>query len=519
MARQSFIKAFLVSMVGTGLSRVLGLVRDVVIGNYLGAGATADAFWMAWTVPNAFRRFVADEGLTGALIPGVARAEVEEGTPRAQTLANRVFTALLLVNAGIIALGMVFPEALVYAFAYGFTEDPEKYALTVGMTRWLMPFLGMVSIVSFFEGLLNHRGHFFVPKVAPGLVSAGIAGVAVLFASSFQEPAWALVAGVWVGGIAHVLVHLPILHRLWGLPRPDLGFGGDRFQAVTRELGKVVVIGLFAQVNLLVLRQMASFMMDGAVSRYTYATRLVDLAQGVIAVAVGSALLPGISTAVAAADWERFKYDLTSALRLAAFILIPSAVGLFVYAVPLTSLVFLRGRFTPEDVIWTASCLQLMTPFMLSVAGVNIVKKVFFALEERNSLLWVGAIGVGITGAVGYALMGMDILGLALALSVATVAQLVMYVALLRRRLGDRMPVGVLVSPLLKMSVATVPMALFAYWAALHGQWMDGLSGPNAFWFVVGAGGGALLYALSAWMLGVEELNAITRRVTSRFRK
>jgi len=517
MARTSFVKAFLASVLGTGLSRVLGLVRDISIGYFLGAGAAADAFLMAWTVPNAFRRFVADEGLTGALVPGIARAEAEADRGTAQSLANRVLTALLLVNAGLVALGVVFPELLVYAFAAGFADDPAKFELTVQMTRYLMPFLTMVSLVSFFEGLLNHRGHFFVPKVAPGLVSAGIAGMAVLFGSSLEQPAWALVAGVWVGGIAHVVVHLPLVWSRWGPVRLMLGFSDTRFQKVTRELGKVVVIGLFAQLNILLLRQMASFMVLGSVSRYTYATRLVDLAQGVIAVAVGSALLPNIASAVAGEEWERFRSDLLGAYRLAAFLLIPAAVGLFVFAVPLTSIVFLRGKFSFEDVLWTATCLQLMTPFMLGVAGVNITKKVFFALEERNSLLVVGGLGVGLTGGVGYALLEMGILGLAIALSVATCAQLLAYVGLLRYRLGAHMPLFVLLVPLGKMVLATAPMALFAYGCARQGVWSDGLNAVNSGWFLLGAGGGAVIYGLGAWLLGIEELTAVTRRLAGRF--
>jgi putative peptidoglycan lipid II flippase len=518
--RSSFVRNVLASIFGTGLSRVLGLVRDVVIGNYLGASSAADAFWVAWTVPNAFRRFVADEGLTGALVPGIARAEAEEGTPRAQTLASRVLTALLLVNAVIVALGMAVPEAFVMLFAAGFADDPEKYALTVQMTRWLMPFLTMVSLVSFFEGLLNHRGHFFVPKVAPGLVSAGIAGTAVLFSTWFSEPAWALVVGTAVGGTLHVVVHLPLVWSRWGPVRLVVsGYSNPRFRKVTKELGKVVVIGIFAQINILVLRQLASYMADGSVSRYMYANRLVDLAQGVIAVAIGSALLPDISRAVAGAEWDSFRAALRRAFRLAAFVLIPSAVGIFVFAVPLTSMVFLRGRFTWDDVLWTATCLQLMTPFMLSVAGVNIVKKVFFALEERNSLLVVGGLGVAVTGGVGYALRSMDILGLAIALSVATVLQLFAYLVLLRWRLGDRMPVGELVWPLGKMFLACAPMAVFAYWAAVRGAWQEGVTLVNTGWFSAGVGGGAVLYALSAWLLGVEELRVVVGRLTARFRR
>lgn len=519
-AKSSFVRNVLASIFGTGLSRVLGLVRDIVIGSWLGASTAADAFWIAWTVPNAFRRFVADEGLTGALVPGIARAETEEGTARAQSLANRVLTALLLLNAVIVALGMAAPQVLVLLFASGFADDPEKYQLTVSMTRWLMPFLTMVSLVSFFEGLLNHRGHFFVPKVAPGLVSAGIAGTTVLFGSWFAEPAWALVVGTAIGGTVHVVVHLPLVWRRWGPVRMMVsGFANPRFKKVMSELGKVVVIGLFAQLNILVLRQLASYMVDGSVSRYMYANRLVDLAQGVIAVAIGSALLPDISRAVAGADWDGFRAALRRALRLAAFVLVPSAVGLFVFAVPLTSMVFLRGQFTWEDAMWTATCLQLMTPFMLSVAGVNIVKKVFFALEERNSLLVVGAIGVAITGGVGYALREMEILGLAIALSVATALQLLIYIVLLKRRLGNRMPAGELVWPLVKMFAACIPMAIFAYWAALHGTWQDGVTLVNTGWFAAGVGGGAVLYGLAAWLLGIEELRTVTNRLTARFRR
>lgn len=519
MARPSFVRAFLSSVLGTGLSRVFGLFRDVAVGYFLGAGASADAFWMAWTVPNAFRRFVADEGLTGALVPAVARAEADDGTPAAQSLANRILTALLLANAGIVALGMAAPEVLVYMFAYGFTSNPEKYALTVEMTRWLMPFLAMVSLVSFFEGLLNHRGHFFVPKVAPGLVSAGIVAMAVLFGTSLEEPAWAMVAGVWVGGIVHVVVHAPFVARLWGGLRLNFDSSDPRFRSVVRELGKVVVIGIFAQINLLVLRQMASLMIDGSVSRYTYATRLVDLSQGIIAVAIGSALLPNISGAVAEGDWGRFKSDLTGALRLAAFLLIPAAVGLFIYAVPLTAMVYLRGKFTVDDLVNTAQALQLMMPFMLGVAGVNILKKVFFALEQRNSLLVVGGLGVATTGIVGFLLLDLGINGLAIALSVATVAQLGVYVALLKVQLEDRMPLGELVVPLLKMTLATLPMAVFAFWCASRGRWTEGFGVRNLLYFFAGVGGGGGLYALAAWMLGVEELRSIVGKVTARFRR
>ncbi|HAN32768.1 MAG TPA: hypothetical protein DCQ06_14335, partial [Myxococcales bacterium] len=209
--RGNFLRAVAASVLGTGLSRALGALRDVCIARIFGASGASDAFWIAFTVPNTLRRFVADEGLTGALIPAVARAETEQSQTAARQLANRVLTALLLINLVVCVAGWFGAEWLVKAFAYSFVADPEKFALTVTLTRWLMPFVAMVSLVSFCEGLLNHRRHFFVPKVAPGLVSAGIVIAALVAVDRFEHPTYALVAGVLFGGLTHVLVNLPVL--------------------------------------------------------------------------------------------------------------------------------------------------------------------------------------------------------------------------------------------------------------------------------------------------------------------
>jgi putative peptidoglycan lipid II flippase len=168
--RSKIFGASVVSALGTGLSRVLGAARDVTIGHIFGAGRASDAFWMAWTIPSLFRRFVADEGLTGALIPAVARAEQEVDTREARRLANGALLALLVAGAAICVVGILGAPLLVRLIAPGFSDDPEKLALTISLTRWLFPFVVFVSLVSYCEGLLNYRGHFFVPKLAPGIV-------------------------------------------------------------------------------------------------------------------------------------------------------------------------------------------------------------------------------------------------------------------------------------------------------------------------------------------------------------
>lgn len=511
--RTSFFRAFMVSVMGTGLSRVLGAVRDIVVATLYGAGAGSDAFWIAFTVPNTFRRFVADEGLTGAIVPAIAKAESEND--EGSRLANTLFTGLLIANLVLCVLGFVYTEWLVKAFAYSFTEDPAKFALTVRMTRWMFPFVAMVSMVSFFEGLLNHRGHFFIPKVAPALVSVGIAGAAILLSGQLLDPPMALAYGVLIGGAAHVFIHIPVLRRRWGRLRLGFDFGNPRVRQVGREMSKVLVIGIFAQLNILVLRQLAAMLGDGAITRYWYANRLIDLSQGMIAVAIGSALLPTISRAAAAMDFKQFEKDLVQALRLAGFILIPVATCLVPFALPLTAMLFRHGQYSWEDVQWTAWTLQALTPFLLAVAGINIIKKAYFALDDRNTLLGVGFFGVLLTALIGWALVQQwNVIGLAIALSVSTWLQLIAYLILLHRRVGGELSLRSLSTPYAKVLGASVAPVLLLTVFSRYGSWEAGPSQPeNWAVFIVGSLLAVVVFAAGAKLLGLPELEALARRL------
>jgi len=512
-----FVRAFLASAVGTGLARVLGAVRDVVIAGFLGASAASDAFWVAFLIPNVFRRFVADEGLTGAVVPAIARAEGMDGEEGGRILANRVFGVLLVANLGLCVIGVLAAEPLVLAFAYTWQDDPQKMELAVTMTRWLFPFVAMVSLVSFFEGLLNHRGHFFAPKVAPGLVSAGMAASAMLLGTSFEEPVYALVVGVLVGGLVHVLVNLPPVARRWGPLRPALVLS-PRVRAVLWELGKVVVIGIFAQINIIVLRQLATSLPDGSVTYYHNGTRIVDLAQGIVAVAIGSALLPNLSDSVAAGSWDRFRHDLTSGLRLAMFLLVPVAAVVFVWAEPICALLFRHGSYTWSDVVVTAQAVQYFVPFLLALAAISIVKRVLHALDDRTTLIVIGAVGVVLTGGLGLLLVDrLGVPGLALALSVATVAQLVVYLVVLVARLGRNVGLSDLPGPLVQMTLATAPLVPLLLWLRGLGDWTRGpLAVEN--WLVIVLGGAlaVAVYLGLAAVLGIHELQRLVGAAATR---
>lgn len=518
-SRRSLLRAFMASSVGTGLSRVLGLTRELALANVLGAGMVMDAFVMAFTFPGMLRRFIADEGLTGALVPAVARAEAEGGPEEGRALAGRVLAALILTGVFLSLLGVIAAPWLVDLVADGFVGD--KYDLTVTLTRVLFPFVGFVALVSWAEGLLNHRGHFFTPKVAPGLVSAAMV-LAVFWtrARSPVEIVWAVSWAVIVGGAIHVAVCLPPLWRRWGPIRPRLGLRADpRFMRVLGEMGKVAVIGVMAQVNTLVLRYLASHLQEGAVTWYWNATRLVDFAQGIIAVGVGSALLPAISSAAAEGDGDGFRAAFTSAARLAGILLVPAAAVILVFPEPCVALLFRHGAYTWTDVSETASALRMLVPFMLALAAIQILKKPFFALERRGVLIGIGSAGVVLTGTLGLWLAphrGVD--GLALALSISTVTQMLAYAIFLQRIVPDGLGLGRLLLDLLRMAAASAPAVGIAWLAMDHGTWTEGPTLGNAAVFGCSMLIAGLVYGAAASLAGLHEIQAVVRRVASRLR-
>ena len=515
--KTTILRASLVSAVGTALSRVMGALRDIVLANVYGATMHSDVFFIAWTVPSVFRRFVADEGLTGALIPAVAQAEKAQGEKEAKRLANTTLTALLLAGLILCTLGILGAEWLVDLFAHGFRRDPEKFALTVQMTRWLFPFVVFVSLVSFCEGLLNHRGHFFVPKIAPGIVAGSIAACALLLVNHFEQKVFAAVIGALVGGLVHLLICIPVLIRRFGMVRPALHFNTPRFRSFAREMGKVVAIGLLAQINLVILKYLASLLEEGAVTHYWFANRIVDLAQGAIAVGVGSALLPVISKDAADGNWTLFRSHFKEALLLAAVFLVPAAACLFVLAEPMVAVLFRHGEFDAQSLTITAETLRFLVPFMLALAGINIVKKVYFALDARTSLMVVGAVGIGVTAWAGYSLSKlMGVQGLGLGLSISAVIQLLAYLLILRSKSDVQLGLAETLWPLIKITLVAAPAGLVAWWISTYGHWSQGPSLPNIANLAAAGSAAIVVYLYLGWVMRVEPLRSLLRRLVKK---
>jgi putative peptidoglycan lipid II flippase len=283
-------------------------------------------------------------------------------------------------------------------------------------------------------------------------------------------------------------------------------------------MGKVVVIGVVAQVNVVLLRLIASFLEEGSVTQYWYAARVVDLAQGAVAVGVGSALLPVISKDAAARSWDEFRVHLAEAVHLVALVMLPAAALLVGLAPSIVSILFRHGAFDAGAAARTSATLQMLVPFMLALAGINIVKKAFFALDDRTSLLVVGVVGLVLTAGLGYPLATrLGVQGLGLALSLSASLQLLVYLMILRRKMGTRLGLRALVVPLLKLLAASVPAAALAVLICRAGAWDRGPASV-ANWILLLVAGlvAGVTYVGVAWFLDVEELRALVRRIRRR---
>jgi putative peptidoglycan lipid II flippase len=280
-------------------------------------------------------------------------------------------------------------------------------------------------------------------------------------------------------------------------------------------MGKVVVIGLVAQANVVLLRLIASFLEEGSITQYWYAARVVDLTQGAVAVGVGSALLPVISRDAAARSWDEFRAHFSEAVHPVAVVMLPAAALLLGLAPAIVSILLRHGAFDATAAARTSATLQMLVPFMLALAGINIVKKAFFALDDRTSLVAVGTIGLGLTAGLGYPLARqLGVPGLGLSLSLSASLQLVVYLVILRRKMGTRLGLRDLVVPLLKLLAAAVPAAALAVAICRAGTWERGPASIVNWVLLVAAGiAGGVTYVGVAWALDVKELRALLRRI------
>lgn len=418
-------------------SRVLGYLRDLTLAYAFGAGAALDAFVAAQTIPNVFRRLVAEGTLMVAFVPMLAEARERGGKPAMQDLFSSVLGVLLPLLLLLCGMGMLFPGFFVDVFASGF--DGERQRMARELTRIMMPFLACVSLVAVAGGLLNSEGVFGPTAAAPILLNLAIIASVGLLAGGLDTPIQAAAWGVFAGGVLQLGLQIPYLRRrgyglrpIWNLQNPEL------VRLAARLAPAVLGVGVY-QLNVVVIRQLASYLPDGQLSWYFYATRLEEFALGVFAVSISIAALPTLSSHAAQGDGPAFRRAFQQALRATQFITIPAAVGLGGLAGPIVYTLFLHGRFGVEDAVRTQELLGVMAFALVPIGAIRVMVPTFYALGDTRWPVWAALGSLGTTAGLGAALVGaFEIGGLVVATTVASGVQALLLALRLPRRIQAR---------------------------------------------------------------------------------
>lgn len=516
----------------TLLSRITGLLRDVVIGSVFGAGMQTDAFFVAFRIPNLLRRLVGEGAATAALVPVITEYLTQR--PRAEAMAMvRALWGVGLVVLGLLTIAVLLCTVpLVHLFAPGFAG--EKLELTVTLTRVMFVYLPCIGGMALAMGVLHALRHFAAPAFAPVLFNLAIIPCALWLSGALAEPVMSLAYGVIIGGICQVAWQIPALLRhqapLWPCWEP-------RHPAV-RRVAVLLLPLLFGtgiyQMNQIVSTLLASFLKEGSVSALWYATRLFEFPVGVFVVALSTAALPSLAAQAQLHDGDEIRNSLGFALRLINLVSLPASVGLIVLAEPLSSVLFFHGVFSASDVKETAAALQGYAVGLWAVAATRMLSTYLYALQDTRtpvlggvaaflakvifSLMLMGPIVLpSNTGMLArwFALLNANLVvldggtaGLALATSLSAVVNLVLMTIILRRRFGG-FPWASWSSSLAWSVAGCGGMSLPLWWITRRIDWV-GVGTPfferaETLTFALLIGG--LSYLIIAWWGGRREFS------------
>lgn len=423
-------------------SRVLGLVRELVLAALFGAGRGMDAFFMAWRTPNMLRDLFAEGALSMAFVTTFSKRIETEGEGGAWRLASKVATLTVVFMSGVCLLGIVFAPVIVAVLAPGF--DAEKAALTVSLARIMYPFILLVSLAALAMGMLNARQVFAAPAFASSFFNLSMitvgAGVGWWLDPSFGERAlFGLAAGALVGGLLQLLVQVPSLGRVGFRFRPDFRWRDAGVRQVLTLMGPAVIAASAVQVNVLVNSVFASLLGDGPVSWLQYSFRLMQLPLGVFGVAIATVTLPLISRSAARSDIPEFRGTLARGVRLALLLTIPSAIGLVFLAEPIISVIFERGRFDVADTVETAGALRYYAVGLVAYSALKVVTPAFYALDRKFTPMLVGFLAIGTNLLLNWVFtfqLGLGHRGLALSTGLVAVINFGILYYLMHRMIG-----------------------------------------------------------------------------------
>ena len=489
----------------TLLSRITGLVREILLASFFGAGVSMDAFVVAFRIPNLLRRLFAEGAFSQAFVPVLGEYRGRQGDEATRELAGKVLAVLGAALFVVTAIGIAAAPAVVYLSASGFAADKDKFDLTVAMLRICFPYILFVSLVSFCSGVLNTYGSFKAPAFTPVLLNVSFIACALWLAPHMERPIVAMAWAVFAGGVVQLAFQVPFLLRIGMWPRIRWAPRDEGVRRILRLMAPAALGVSVAQVSLLINTQIASQLETGSVSWLYYADRLMEFPSAMLGVALGTVILPSLVRHHAAEDAQAFSRLLDWGLRLTLLLSLPAAVGLGLLAVPLTSTLFWHGEFLQHDVMMTRGALVAYAAGLAGIILVKILAPGFYARQNIRTPVKVAIFTLVMTQLLNAVFVGILKLGAAgLALSISGGACFnAAWLFWLMRRARTYVPEPGWAEFLVKLVVALYLMG-GALWYSMGSEssWFEIPAGLRAAKLAAVIGAGVAAYFGSLWVMG-----------------
>jgi putative peptidoglycan lipid II flippase len=494
----------IVSMM-TMLSRVFGLVRDMVIANYFGSSGGADAFFVAFKIPNFFRRLFGEGAFSQAFVPVLAEFKTTRDEAEVKDLVDRVGGTLGVQLLAITVVGVIAAPLLASAFAFGFVynDEHEKLALAAEMLRITFPYLMLISLTAFSGAILNTYGRFSVPAFTPVLLNLSLILCAIYLRPYLSEPVTALAWGVLIAGVAQLTFQLPFLSRINMMPMPRIDWHHEGVRRILTLMLPAMFGVSVGQINLLLDTILASFLQTGSISWLYYSDRLLELPLALFGITIATVILPSLSKKHAQKNPQDFTHTLDWAMKMVVLVGFPASLALIYLAEPLITGIFYSGEMTQRDVSMAALSLRAYALGLLGHMLVKVLAPGYFARQDTRSPVKFGIIAMVTNMVLNLILIWpLAHAGLALATSLSAFLNAgLLLVGLHRLGVYKFSRDWILLLP--RVLVASTSMLLFLYWLNPEmSAWYDWSFWYKMAFLILLCGSGAVAYLVVLLITG-----------------
>lgn len=506
----------------TLVSRIMGYARDMVMSWAFGTTLAADAFYVAYRIPNLLRELLAEGSMSAAFIPVFTETLTKESKESARRLANAVFARLLVVLIIVTGLGILFAPYVVKAIAPGWVLDPKNLntlLLGVSLTKMMFPYLLFIGMAAIAMGMLNSLRSFLAPALSPVMLNVLTISSVILSIRFLSDPIKGVAVGVVLGGLCQFLIQLPGLKKQDMMLKPRFSPGHPGVKKIARLAAPVFFSSSVNQLNIFMGTIFASFLATGSITYLFYGMRFIHFPLGIFGIAVATAVLPSLSAQAVRNEMNEFRETFSFGLRLVFFIMFPAMAGLITLRIPIVNLLLQHGQFDRISTEGTAAALLYYAIGLWSMAGVRIVSQAFYSLQDTKTPVKVAILAL-VTNMLfsGAFLLWTPLAhgGLALATSLASMLNITLLTVLLRKKIGriDARRIGM---SLVRIIPASVAMGAIGWWVSRNPVWD---STGNTIYKIQLLGGGmigsVIFYILVMWALKSEELKFLRGMVRKR---